>query len=542
MQQTSTHAYLIIRTGNRWTDVLKLQPSQSIGIGRSSENAIVVREEGISRKHSQVSSSNGGWFVEDLGSRNGTFLNGVMLSGRERLTEGDNIRVGKCEILFSSTLRAGFAQRAEINPPVDGDLRATAEVEPTIVNRMSNSRWSASGVLGQVRQSELERESIGSWDFFYHLIYDLVTCENPEQIAQVALERLLAKIGVTSGGVVSLESSATSSLNRQANKVPMVVLATRQPAGNSYHRVSDFLVQSILDDCQAVLARNVMDDSNLSFERQSAQRDTVSIICAPIFKDLNLRDEVVGLMHVYTSGEERMLTETDLEFVVGVADNLAIALEKHTQREALTNSLENSLRRVDELRQQLEESTEMVGSSEAMAKVRSDIRRAAPTSATVLVRGQSGVGKELVARAIHFASSRNSGPLVCLNCAALAPTLLESELFGHEKGAFTGATERKIGKFEAANKGTLLLDEVGEMPLELQAKFLRVLEGQPFERLGGHKPIQTDVRVIAATNRNLEDAVRSKEFRADLYFRLRVVEIAVPPLRERVEDIPLLVE
>jgi Nif-specific regulatory protein len=152
------------------------------------------------------------------------------------------------------------------------------------------------------------------------------------------------------------------------------------------------------------------------------------------------------------------------------------------------------------------------------------------------------VGKELVARAIHLRSSRRDGPLVCINCAALAPTLLESELFGHEKGAFTGATERKIGKFEAAHGGTLLLDEIGEMSPELQAKFLRVLEGQPFERLGGNKPIQTSVRVVAATNRDLEQAVRDKEFRADLYFRLRVIEIEVPALRLRASDIPLLAE
>jgi Nif-specific regulatory protein len=177
-----------------------------------------------------------------------------------------------------------------------------------------------------------------------------------------------------------------------------------------------------------------------------------------------------------------------------------------------------------------------------MERVRRAIERSAPTNATVLIRGESGVGKELVARAIHMRSPRREGPLVCLNCAALAPTLLESELFGHEKGAFTGATERKIGKFEAANGGTLLLDEIGEMSPELQAKFLRVLEGQPFERLGGNKPIHTSVRVIAATNRDLEQAVRDKQFRADLYFRLRVIEIDVPPLRERLGDVPLLAE
>ena len=160
----------------------------------------------------------------------------------------------------------------------------------------------------------------------------------------------------------------------------------------------------------------------------------------------------------------------------------------------------------------------------------------------MLIRGESGVGKELVARAVHFSSPRKKGPFVCLNCAALSETLLESELFGHEKGAFTGATERKIGKFEAADKGTLMLDEIGEMSPKTQAKFLRVLEGHPFERVGGSEPIKVDVRVIAATNRDLEKDVAEGTFRRDLYFRLHVLEIVVPALRKRPEDIPELAE
>jgi Nif-specific regulatory protein len=157
-----------------------------------------------------------------------------------------------------------------------------------------------------------------------------------------------------------------------------------------------------------------------------------------------------------------------------------------------------------------------------------------------LIRGESGVGKELVARAVHYSSPRNKNVFVCLNCAALTESLLESELFGHEKGAFTGATERKIGKFEAAHQGTLMLDEIGEMSPTIQAKFLRVLEGHPFERVGGSEPIKVDVRVIAATNRDLEKDVAAGRFRRDLYFRLAVLEIYVPPLRKRPSDIPEL--
>jgi Nif-specific regulatory protein len=182
----------------------------------------------------------------------------------------------------------------------------------------------------------------------------------------------------------------------------------------------------------------------------------------------------------------------------------------------------------------------LVGESPALWALRDRLAFVAPRPGHVLVLGPSGVGKELVARAIHDASGRRDAPFVCMNCAALTETLLESELFGHEKGAFTGATERKAGKFEAAHKGTLFLDEIGEMSPAIQAKFLRVLEGHPFERVGGSARVQVDVRVVAATNRDLEDAVTAGEFRRDLYFRLKVVEILVPPLRKRPEDVETL--
>jgi Nif-specific regulatory protein len=220
-----------------------------------------------------------------------------------------------------------------------------------------------------------------------------------------------------------------------------------------------------------------------------------------------------------------------------VADNVALALRNLAQKQELAENLNQTRNEIQQLRKQLGAESELVGSSPVLAGLQQQIARAAPSRATVLIRGESGVGKELVARAMHFASPRKKGPFVCLNCAALTETLLESELFGHERGAFTGATERKIGKFEAAHQGTVMLDEIGEMSPSIQAKFLRVLEGHSFERVGGSQQIKVDVRVIAATNRDLEKAVAENAFRRDLYFRLRVVEVFVPPLRKRAEDI-----
>jgi len=197
-----------------------------------------------------------------------------------------------------------------------------------------------------------------------------------------------------------------------------------------------------------------------------------------------------------------------------------------------------------ELRRQLDQKfgfENIIGNSKPMIEIFKLLRQVGPTNATVLIQGESGTGKELIAKAIHNNSPRKTYPFVAINCAALSEGIIESELFGHEKGAFTGAIGRKIGKFEYANKGTLLLDEVGDMPLTTQIKLLRVLEEREIVRVGSNETISVDVRLISATNKNLVEAVGEGRFREDLYFRLRVISISLPPLRERTADIPLLV-
>jgi transcriptional regulator with GAF, ATPase, and Fis domain len=185
---------------------------------------------------------------------------------------------------------------------------------------------------------------------------------------------------------------------------------------------------------------------------------------------------------------------------------------------------------------------DIISKNKDFHKILQQIEQVASTDATVLIQGESGTGKELLARAVHNISNRNKRPLIKINCATLPANLIESELFGHERGAFTGAMERKIGRFELADGGTIFLDEIGELPIELQAKLLRILQEGEFERLGNPKTIKVNVRIIAATNRNLEEAITKKEFRQDLFYRLNVFPIISPPLRKRKEDIPLLVK
>jgi len=230
----------------------------------------------------------------------------------------------------------------------------------------------------------------------------------------------------------------------------------------------------------------------------------------------------------------------------GAYDFIEKPLEIPRLRIVLERALEKkeTMREVQLLRRRiaaLAPGTDMIGSGPAMQRVFELVNKVAPSNASVVIAGQSGTGKEVVARAIHNLSPRNEKPFVALNCSAIPATLIESELFGYERGAFTGADQRRMGNFELAHNGTLFLDEVGELPLELQAKFLRVLEERRFRRLGGRAEVEVDVRVICATNRDLKEEIRRGRFREDLYFRLHVFTIVLPPLRERREDVPLLV-
>ena len=233
------------------------------------------------------------------------------------------------------------------------------------------------------------------------------------------------------------------------------------------------------------------------------------------------------------------LTEPGEPDPAGVAEELALAAV--VKKPVAPDDVVAAVRRVHE-RKRLQERTGIIGNSPAIQEVLIKIEQMAPVTSTVLIQGESGTGKELVARAIHDLSPRREKPFIAVNCAALPETLLESELFGHEKGAFTGAAERRLGRFELAHGGTIFLDEVGEVPPPVQVRLLRVLEERSFFRVGGTAPIAVDVRVIAATNRDLREAVALGDFRDDLYFRLNVLAIYLPPLRQRNSDIPMLVQ
>jgi len=532
-------AYLVIREGSKWTDVFRLIPGQTTTVGRAPTNQIVVKDERCSRNHAEIFMSEQQWILRDLDSRNGTCIGERVVRGDNVLHAGDVIRIGRSQLAFVNDLSKAFTDGVNdrkalgedetvIGMPALDDSSVLTEYEPTtITHRRGQTRF-----LDSVEEEEAEQAAprVGqAAAMLCRLAFNLAKAPTVRSVAEQALAGLFEAVNVDAGAVLVVPRGFRGT----PTGPDLDLIASRTDVEPSYHRISSFLSTTVLREGEAVLARNVADDSNIGSRDSKGEIHASSVICAPIRQGR----KAFGLVHLYSTSDERVPDPEDLELTLAVADTMAVALRNLASRQELSENLNQIRDENVQLRERLGVQSEIVGSSRAMEQVAQEIARAAASKATVLVRGESGVGKELVARAIHFSSPRRKGPFVCLNCAALAESLLASELFGHEQGAFTGATERSIGKFEAAHKGTLMLDEIGEMSMSIQAKFLRVLEGHPYERIGGNQPIKVDVRVIAATNRDLEHDVAEGRFRRDLYFRLHVLELMVPPLRKRPEDI-----
>jgi Nif-specific regulatory protein len=537
-------AYLVIREGTKWTDVYRLVPGRTITIGRAGTNQIVIKDERCSRNHAEIFLTRGAWTLRDLDSRNGSYVGERQVRGDYTLVPGDVVRIAQCHMAFVQDLSQAFPEPVAGGPDrlpigeetVSGALVSetgefsdsnvlTSHEPTTITHRRNQTRFLIPGTASDVGVPRLGQAAAK----LCRLAFELASEPDAIAVSHLALNGLFESASIDAGAVLLVPRG----MEGEINPADLQVIASRTDREPSYHRPSSFLAATVLRDGEAVLARNIEGDSQLATKDSKGEFHATAAICAPIRQDRR----VIGLIHGYSTQVDRAPDPDDLEFTLAVADNVALALRNLAQKQELAENLNQTRNEIQQLRKQLGAESELVGTSPVLAGLQQQIARAAPSRATVLIRGESGVGKELVARAMHYASPRKKGPFVCLNCAALTETLLESELFGHERGAFTGATERKIGKFEAAHQGTLMLDEIGEMSPQIQAKFLRVLEGHSFERVGGSQQIKVDVRVIAATNRDLEKAVAENHFRRDLYFRLRVVEILVPPLRKRAEDI-----
>ena len=508
----------------------------------------MIEADGVSRRHCLLSSGPDGVTIADLESLNGTFVNGVPVKQR-LLKQGDVIGLGDTLLLFAvreSEPVAGFRQ---VQPdPVD------PSAPPSASPPASASASARAGLDTEAGSSavQFDAPSAGAGRATVRMSAEELLYLAPESLVEAlpsagrVKQDMQALLGVASaiGSKQGLEALEQSLLDAILDVVPAeraaIFLIDDDPDefvsifGRGRDRQTDAAVQvsrpvihRVLREGTAVLGNDFPKSVYAAAEDEAVQ----AVLAVP----LTVIDKVRGVIYLETSDPSVRFDEHHLQLLSAMGSVSAMPLE--SARRIVV--LENENRR---LQREINIEHDMVGEAANMRKVYDFIAKAAPTAATVMVTGESGTGKELVARAIHANSPRAEKPFVAINCAALTESLLESELFGHEKGAFTGAAERKKGKLEVANEGTVFLDEIGEMAPTLQAKLLRVLQDHRFDRVGGTKPVSVDIRVIAATNRDLMKEVEGGNFREDLYYRLNVVSIRLPALRERKEDILLLAQ
>jgi len=479
------------------------------GVGRDATNEVCLQSMWVSRRHCVFERQGAGVIVTDLGSHNGTFVNGVPVKERP-LLHGDQVRIGDSIFLVllleNEPVPAGAPVELKEQGMVTG---STIELSRTAVSRSPAASSTSSGRVERDLSALLRINTA------------INSIQGVQALERALLESLFEVVPAERGAVLlagrgSDEIASTFGLEKDAGPVQGI-------------RVSRTIVLRVLRERVSILCNDVRDSDDFGASQSLLGADVHSVLAVP----LSFGARPLGVVYLDTSRPKIRFDEGHLELLTAVAGIASVALENARQIEWL----EGENRR---LRQDAEVSHNMVGEGSAMAAVLGFVAKAAPTDSTVLITGESGTGKELVARALHQNSPRAARPFVAINCAALAETLLESEMFGHERGAFTGAVLQKKGKIEVADGGTLFLDEVGELAPALQAKLLRVLQEHVFERVGGTRPIKVDVRLITATNRDLKEMTRTGGFREDLFYRINVVALEMPTLRARREDIPLL--
>jgi Nif-specific regulatory protein len=511
------YARLIVEAGDCTPAAVELSPDRPATVGRSRENALVVRSDLASRLHCKVYLDDGRWVLRDFGL-NGTKLNGGRITGAATLTDGAVIGIGDIRLRFA----VGAASPTITPPPVAFDVPLTvAAGGPGSSGRVEGLNTRVQSYPTARQMTECDDEPSGEVEETQLKVDELtalckymtaaVGVAEPQELIRHTLKAVLQQTSGTVAGYLGLDP---------ADPTPKLVLPDRAAVDT---RLSRRLTEQVRTGRRLVWLygedRQATPDSLMSF---------TDAVCVPLQTP---GGEAFAALHVYRTG--RGFAERDVRFVEAAAGFLAPTLEAHRGRRKL--AAENS-----RLRGVAPVADELIGDSNAVMSLRSQITRAAAQPFTVLVVGESGSGKELVAQALHRHSPRAAGPLVVVNCAALTSGSMEAELFGYRKGAFSGADHDHPGYFEQADEGTLFLDEVGELSPECQAKLLRAIDGKAFRPLGASRDLAADVRLVAATHRDLEAEVRAGRFRQDLLFRLRVISLRVPALREHAEDVPEL--
>ncbi|MGA9773134.1 MAG: sigma 54-interacting transcriptional regulator [Blastocatellia bacterium] len=502
------NSQILVITGSLCGTTLEL--NDELTIGRSSTCQLLIKEPSVSRLHCVIERDGERFKIADHSSY-GTIVNGIPI--REHfLDHGDCIEVGNSLLLF-------------INEPATlTGVRPVELDDGDIITRSCISLHKENGLYLNGNKLAASSQSPGriirDLQVLLQISARISSHRSLETLQSELLKSIFEAVPAERGAIILLQDGLQefSSINLDRGE------RFEQPL-----RVSRKIVQELIQKGVALLSNDLS-----TFE---GYLQSESLISAPIKSLIGIPltngERTFGLIYLVSSSNKSTFDERHLELVTAIASIASVAIENVRNLEWLKGERQR-------LQEELSVDHAMIGESQKMRQILHLISKVAPTDSSVLICGESGTGKELVAQALHASSERVDEPFIAINCAALTETLLESELFGHEKGAFTGAITQKKGKLEAADGGTVFLDEVGELNMSLQAKLLRVLQERTFERVGGIRPIKVNIRLIAATNRNLREAIARGAFRDDLYFRLNVIEITMPPLRERREDILLL--
>ena len=508
---TTQPAHLEALSGPRQGEIFVLT-EEEVFIGREPTNQIAVLDATASRRHCSIYKQGQQFHLRDRESRNSTIVNGVQVSDHV-LQPGDEIRVGQSLFVFREAGSDSYAPKTVQH--YDSDTPNS-----TIVLRQEDTLYLRPPRTGQdlpaTERTVRDLKVLLNFSRTVNAVRDLAALE--KQVLEAMIE-------------VAPADHAAIFLIDQGSEEPTFAMGWKRGEGPAQKMVvSRTILNQVISDRVAVLSGDIREDQQLKSSDSLMIGSVRSVLAVPL--EVQGR-RLLGAIYLDAMAASARFDTNLLQLVTALGSVAALAIENLRQLEWLHT--ENR-----RLQEEIGIQHSMIGDSDAIKAVHTFIGRVAGSDSTVLIWGESGTGKELVARAIHENSPRATKPFVAINCAAITETLLESELFGHEKGSFTGAVAQKRGKLEVAEGGTILLDEIGELALPLQAKLLRVLQEREFERVGGTKPIKLDVRVIAATNRDLKKESENKTFRQDLYYRLNVVSVRMPALRERKKDIPQL--
>jgi Nif-specific regulatory protein len=487
-------------------------PAGEIPIGRDPSNLLAIIDPSLSRRHCVLVPDNGHYVIRDFDSRNGTYVNGVAVK-EARLQHGDQVSVG--DSVFVLLLHDETKEVASTSVEFEDDpTQATAQFSPQDVLYLQPDR-----ILRELPATSRLARNLNALLRISRAVHQT---RDLDQLQALILDSVFEVAPAERGAIL---------LDGQGEKFASIYARHRAAAGAQPIRVSRTIARKVLEEGLAILGTDVRAATGLSAVESLVASNVRSLIGVPLM----VFQKVTGCIYADTTNAAVRFDEDHLQLVAAIAGISSVALENARHLQWLE---QENLRLATEIN--LEHN--LVGESAPMKQVYQFVSRVAAADSTVLIEGESGTGKELVARAIHRNSPRRHRPFVAINCAAIPEGLLESELFGHERGAFTGAVAQKKGRFEVAEGGVVFLDEIGEMPPTLQVKLLRVLQEREFERVGGTRPISVNIRIIAATNKDLAAAVQDNAFRRDLYYRINVVTLVMPPLRQRREDIPVLAQ